>query len=74
MRIGILHMINKDDLRFRHLIRRTTFPRSFRSALELWPEFPNTLPPQDLNRDAELGRVGCSLRCIPCTSGSVCDK
>jgi len=22
---------------------------------------PNTLPLQDLNRDAELGRVGCSL-------------
>jgi len=30
-------------------------------ALGAWPRVPNTLPPQDWNRDAELGRVGSSL-------------
>jgi hypothetical protein len=29
-----------------------------RAPGSVWPVFPNTLPPQDLNR-SELGRVGC---------------
>ena|SRR5581483_2517253 len=33
--------------------------RALASALERMAGVPNTLPPQDLNRNAELGRVGC---------------
>ena len=39
--------MNKDDLRFRHLVRRTSFPRSG-GARWSYAGVPNTLPPQDL--------------------------
>jgi len=52
----------KDDYGFRYFNRLTALQYiAYTTAQERMAGVPNTLPLQDLNRDAELGRVGCSV-------------
>jgi len=53
----------KDDYEFRYLAWHLAV-WAFRKTPGRRAGVPNTLPPQDLNRNAELGRVGSSP-CIP---------